>query len=242
MIIKIADWKEAQVKNPPKALRVEKKEQGYFEGKSFAEFLDWRFCDAIYEQYGMLITTNGEQKVKMFHDDTSNIPSWDITIGDYTDERTQTFLTEEDAYLEWIRLEELEVLEWDIPTTDYVDTSNFSRDFKWERPLVFNIKAITYNEYKKAFGITYNHPKDKDYMMCNTEESWYPAYEGGYVQAAFRKHNSNIPMWNIHLGGNDDYSISQDFLDEAEALAKWEEILQAKVVNKDILGDNYFSN
>lgn len=242
MIIKIADWKEAQVKNPSKALRAEKAEHNYFASKGFSEFLDWRFCDTIYEQYGMLSTTKGEQKVKMFHDSTSNIPSWNITIGDYSDERTQTFLTEEDAYLEWIRLEELEVLEWAISTPNYVDTSNFSRAFKWERPLVFNMKAITYNEYKKAFGITYNHPTDKDYMMCKTEESWSPAYEGGYVQASFRKCNSNIPMWSIHLSGDDDYSISQDFVDEAAALAKWEEILQAKVVNKDILGDSYFSN
>ena len=78
-----------------------------------------------------------------------------------------------------------------------------------------------------------------------TTDDWYPAFtlDGGkYVQATLRKWDSNLDLYTICLAGNDDYSISKDYLDLISALADWNYLYTVKSVNSKTLSDTYFSN
>lgn len=78
-----------------------------------------------------------------------------------------------------------------------------------------------------------------------TTGEWYPAFtlDGGkYVQATLHKRDSNLDWYTICLAGNDDYSISKDYLSLESALADWNFLYTVNSVNSNTLSDTYFSN
>ena len=96
------------------------------------------------------------------------------------------------------------------------------------------------------FGLHSGRSVYEEDAFLVTNSDWYPCFEGvngeKYVHATMYKHDSNLELYTICLAGNDDYSISKDFIGYDEAITAWVDLLSQDYVRQEHLPGSYFSN
>jgi len=93
----------------------------------------------------------------------------------------------------------------------------------------------------------FNKPKinELDEKMFKTTDNFHGNYfenDKEYCNGEFIVLKGNIDLYQISLSGNDDYSITTDFIDKEKALSAWEHLCNLPVVNQTDLKNHYFSN
>jgi len=124
--------------------------------------------------------------------------------------------------------------------------------------------TIEYNEkhflnevdYRKAISLleqgvlditSFNKPEieELDNKMFITTDSFHGNYfenNSECCQGQFSISKGNIDLYQISLSGNDDYSITTDFINKEEAESVWKILCELSIVNHADLKDHYFSN
>lgn len=78
-----------------------------------------------------------------------------------------------------------------------------------------------------------------------TDTDWHPSLIVGtsmYVHGTLYKCDSNLDLYTICLAGNDDFSISKDFIGYDVAITAWLDLCAEQYVREEHLPGNYFSN
>lgn len=83
-------------------------------------------------------------------------------------------------------------------------------------------------------------------VFLPTSKEFYPNFycEGvAYCKASLRQNKeTNLELWTIRLGGDDDYSISFDIIGEEEARQEWGNLFNHEFITDNTTDKFYFSN
>lgn len=106
------------------------------------------------------------------------------------------------------------------------------------------VKKKGSNYFKDVGSSTDTYKQEVVYFK--TQKEFYPshycekeAYCKGFI---WENTDSNLELWTIHLGGNDDYSVSLDIIGKDEAQKEWERLKGLDVITDSTVEHYYFSN
>ena len=124
--------------------------------------------------------------------------------------------------------------------------NKYIKDFKTLKEANLELNNQSNNKLFKLPKNTYSNKRENSTnRLFKTQDNWYGNYKLSYSPAcsgSIYNHNSNIGISSIHLGGNDDYSITQDFWSYKEAKKTWNKLCKKKFVNKKDLPNSYYSD
>jgi len=126
---------------------------------------------------------------------------------------------------------------------DYINKADCINDFNLlKNGVPKNLRSTIKGLYDYVKNLKNQTKETKRFL---TDDDWYGNYEENskkYCKGYLRSIPSNLDIWRITLSGNDDYSISTDYLSKEECYKQWNILCNNKIVNKDDLKDHYFSN
>lgn len=209
------------------------------------EFLNWNFAEYDFYIFDGYIETplylKGEKyltiedkkyiKYKIYKDTESNLKLFSIVIGNSL--ANMMFLNEEEmkSFNENIKI---------------LDRETFDKFYLINRTDKFNKKVFhaTDDDWYGTYRLNLNKKNDPYEIKLRKRLSTTKDFDEneGYCELRLIKQFSNLDLWTIVISGNDDYSVSKDFLSEKEVNEEWNRLLLLKYINHEELENYYFSN
>ena len=149
-------------------------------------------------------------------------------------------VTKEESNLE---MYQLRIGDWRQPHKIKLYAGLEELNEEWER--LTNAPVVNYETLDGMVAQNDCRYENVETRYHETMSDWYPAHivDGKKcVSLTFTKKTANIEIYTIHMGGDDDYSLSKQYVSKEEAYKEWEYLKTLRYVNRNSLSGVFFSN
>lgn len=196
--------------------------------KTYDIFIDQGFIEIESKTKELTITIDGKQYIRysLYKDNESNIELCSIGIGS----GIKKHFVKENEMIEYF---------------ESIDKVN-EKDFKCKNnyKVISEIFKETADDWYGTYKLDLTDKTSEYQINLRKKLSKINNFseEKEYCEMFFSRLTSNLDYFVIRIGGNDDYSLSKEFLSQKEAESEWNRLLKLKILNKKDLENYYFSN